>query len=213
MRFLLKIAFLASLGLVVTSCSDLDSSNGDPGVEALEFGAGGSCVDLVFPVAITLPDGTEIEVESAADIKTAKQDYKEVNPDEKAKISFVFPIEVINTDGAITTLDSKEALKEVKQACKDSQGKTKCIELVFPVSYTLADGTVISGESKEELRTVLKEWKEANPDADVKPQLVFPIQIINSEGETEDVENAEVLSAIKEDCKEQKGGRNSSGRG
>lgn len=206
MRFILKITLLAILGIAVTSCSDIET-NADPGIEAQEFGVGSNCLELVFPLSIILPDGTEIEVESREDIKAAKQEYKEANPDERAKISFVFPLDVTDEEGETTTVESAGDLKALKKACRNSRGKTKCVELVYPISFLVGDGTTITGQTRAELKASLKEWKESNPDASEKPQLVFPIEIINSEGETVEVADAETLAEIKEDCKGKRGSR------
>jgi len=206
----MKLSLVFVLGFSLFSCSDLDNDNADFGVEAVNYESGtGDCLELVFPVSFTLPDDSEISAESREDLKVAIAEWKEENPGVRVKPIIVFPVDVVNEEGELSTITTAEELKELKEACRDGKdglgGKgrkgEKCFQLVFPVSYTLEDGTVISGADKAEIRTALKAYKEENPDV-AKPELVFPIQIMNAEGETVAVSTAEELETIKAACKE-----------
>jgi len=77
----------------------------------------------------------------------------------------------------------------------------------------LSDGTTVTGESHSELRSAIKVWKEANPDVDAIKQLVFPIEILNSNQELISVEDQEALDAIKEACKANRPENGRDGRG
>ena len=52
------------------------------------------------------------------------------------------------------------------------------------------------------LKAALKEWKEANPDAEVRPTLVFPINVTDkSTEEVVSVNSKEELQALKAACR------------
>lgn len=82
-----------------------------------------------------------------------------------------------------------------------SFGRFGCFELVFPISLEFPDGTTASIEDYDGLRTAIQEWKEANPDAEEKPSLVFPIDVLSEEGELITVTNQEELRALKQECR------------
>lgn len=208
MNYLLKLSMVLLLGILMTACSTEDS-NADENVVAENFGNGseGACLELVYPLSYEFADGTLVEVESKEELREAKVTYKENNPGGKVRSQLIFPIEVVTAEGETIMLDSKEAFKELKVAecgerTKGSKGdRQKCFELVYPVSYVTEDGTVVSGESRKEVKEAIKAWKLENPTATERPDLQFPIQIINSEGETTDLSTAEELAALKADCK------------
>lgn len=206
MNYLLKLSLLLLMGIMVVSCTT-EESNADEGVIPEAFGSGsiGSCLELVYPLTYEFSDGTTVEVASKEELREAKEDYKENNPDERAKAQLVFPVEVMTEEGETIALESRDALIELKQeecgSRKGRGGKAKCFTVVYPISYVTEDGTVITGETKRELRTAIKAWKAENPDATEKPSLQYPIEIINSDEETVEVASAEELALIKEDCK------------
>jgi len=207
MRFLMKLCLALIFGFSMVACSDLDDTNADTGVDALNFGAGGNndCFELVFPLSFTLGEGETQIADAREDIKTAIAEYKANNPGERVRPEFSFPLEVVDSDGETIEVISADMLHEIKKDCKGERGgkgcKGNCFDIVYPVSYALADGTTITGESKEEIRSQLKAWKEANPDAEERPVLVFPIEVINADGEAIAVADQESLKLLKEECK------------
>jgi hypothetical protein len=95
---------------------------------------------------------------------------------------------------------------------KKAIGKNYCLEFVFPISIEFIDGTIAEVESYEVLDSVIVEWFEDNEldlDRDNKPQLLFPIQVLNEDGEIIDLATTEELSQLKKTCKKE--GRNRNG--
>lgn len=80
----------------------------------------------------------------------------------------------------------------------------KCFTLIFPVLINFPDGTQESYQENTEIKTALKTWKEANPDAEERPLLVYPLDIEYKDGTTATVESREQMQDLKDDCKRKK---------
>lgn len=163
------------------------------------------CYEFVFPVSIAFPDGSTTAVEDYETLRATIKDWKENNPTAEEKPSLAFPLEVVAEDGSVITVASKEALKELKQACRKSGRKNhnkgdRCFEVVFPISITFPDGTTTAYEDRMTLKTAIRAWKAANPDAEEKPMLAFPVDLTLEDGTTVTVNDAEALQAQKESC-------------
>jgi len=167
------------------------------------------CFELVFPITVEFPDASTAEVNDYDELKTAIQTWKEANPDATDRPTFVFPVEVISEDGELTSVNDHDELKELKRSCKkDRKGKGKCsdpcFEIVYPLTISFPDGTTAEAADRPELKTLIRAWKEANPDATEKPEIVFPIEVtMTDDGTTVTVNDKDELSALKESCKEE----------
>jgi len=202
--------------LVFSSCGKEESeiltteayvSNGVLEVQERAGSGKRGCFELVYPVEITLPDGTTEAIDDLEDLKTTLKTWKENNPDATERPSLVYPIEVINKDGELITVASQEEMRELKKDCKKGNGPhggqlKDCFEVVFPVSVEFPNGSVLEAATRMTLKIALREWKENNPNATERPSLVFPIEIFQ-DGETITVATKEELHAIKEECLEE----------
>lgn len=81
-----------------------------------------------------------------------------------------------------------------------STGPDGCFEFVFPVTLEFADGTTQSLNDYDELKAAILAWKEANPDATERPNLVFPLEVISQDGEVLSVTERAELRALKRAC-------------
>jgi len=93
-------------------------------------------------------------------------------------------------------------------------GKNHCLEFIFPVTIAFVDESTASVESYENLHETVSAWFESNDvekSRENKPELVFPVQVVNQEGEVIDVEDDEALRALKSECPRE--GRGDKGRG
>ena len=82
-------------------------------------------------------------------------------------------------------------------------GKNHCLEFIFPISIEFIDGTTAEADSYESLHQTIMAWFEANEvekSKENKPQLVFPIQVLNQEGEVIDVASEDELKELKSEC-------------
>ncbi|MEL6194682.1 MAG: hypothetical protein AAFR66_21660 [Bacteroidota bacterium] len=169
------------------------------------------CFELVFPLSIEFPDGTIEEVADYDELKSVIRSWKESNPEVDVRPSFVYPIEVINSEGEIITIEDAEALRELRKECgrgfRDRIKKWRkfgkpCFDIVMPVTIEFPDGTTAEVNDREELKQAVRTWKEANPGVDGRPVLTFPITVEFEDGSTQTIETIEDLRTLKETCQE-----------
>ena len=82
-------------------------------------------------------------------------------------------------------------------------GKRHCLEFIFPVTIEFIDGTTAEVDDYEDMFTTIKTWFEENEfekSKENKPQLIFPIQVVNQDGEIIDVDSQEALAELKSEC-------------
>ena len=79
-------------------------------------------------------------------------------------------------------------------------GVRGCFEFMFPITIVFPDGAEAEVESYEELRERIKGWKEENPDAETKPALQYPLDLLTDEGEIVTVNDREELAALVKEC-------------
>ena len=61
----------------------------------------------------------------------------------------------------------------------DDKEDWKCFDLVFPITFDMPDGSTITVTSDDEDGWAeIKAWYETNPDAEEKPALQYPVEII-----------------------------------
>lgn len=84
---------------------------------------------------------------------------------------------------------------------EDKWEEKECLYLLFPQTWIMPDDTEIT--LADEKDTAMKDWYEANPTSEEKPELVYPVDIKNREGDILTVNNEEEMVAVKEACKEE----------
>ena len=223
--------FLKCSGLLIlcislfTACQKdnlVDNTTSENFVDQAVFSlqAGGNigtsgCYELVFPISITFADGTSQEVSSYEELRSTIREWKENNPDSEERPTFAFPIEMIGEDGTLISVADQEELKEIKLACNGGRfGRDRprngharncsaCFELVFPVSLSFPDGSSTEVADRTALKAAARAWKEANPESEERPSLVFPLEVLLDDGTTQLVESEEDLQALRESCGEE----------
>ncbi len=159
------------------------------------------CFELVLPVTYTMPDGSEITIESKEDRMLIKQWYVE-HPDVVEKPAMNYPVDIKYKDGSIVTINNDEEMMEARKECGDDMHKKRCFELVLPVTYIMPDESKITIETKED-RMLIKQWYINHPDVNEKPTLEYPVDIKYFEDDTVlTINNKEEMIAAKEECKE-----------
>ncbi len=104
-----------------------------------------------------------------------------------------------------------QAIFEIQE--RGGCGRGGCYEFVFPLTIEFPDGTTAEAEDYEGLRTIISDWKEANPDAEERPSLSFPLDILSEDGELITVESREELFQVRRECRRSFGNRPHHGRG
>ena len=108
------------------------------------------------------------------------------------------------TDGSIESIQNRAI------------GKNHCLEFVFPITIQFVDESTADIESYESLHETVVAWFEANDverSKENKPQLVFPIQVLNMEGEVVDVASQDDLKELRSECPKRGKCKGRKGRG
>jgi hypothetical protein len=101
---------------------------------------------------------------------------------------------------AYFSLEGKQLVDKNKERSKK---RHKCFEFSFPITFFMPDNSTITLDSKEDWDLV-KQWYRANPDANERPELVFPVDIVLKDGIVQTLLNIDELKDVKGACKENK---------
>ncbi|OEK05385.1 hypothetical protein [Roseivirga misakiensis] len=157
------------------------------------------CFDFVFPVSLTVPDGTELTIEDGNDWGQVREWYQ-ANPDERARPEFIFPLDITFGDSTVT-VDNNMDLFRARGACEVDRSNSRCFDFVFPITFIMADDSEIELGSNEDWH-LIRAWYVANPDAETKPDLVFPVQITLEDGTVVTVDSEEELENQRQGCRD-----------
>ncbi len=170
------------------------------------------CFDLVFPIVFDMPDGSTIEIET--DDEEGWSDLKlwyEENDDAEQRPAMQFPIE-IHMNEELINISNNEQLNDIYSECdfdwKRQEGHYNrgCFEVAFPITFSMPDGSTIEVETDDEQGwSDLKLWYEENDDAEQRPILQYPVDIIyeTEEGDsTVTLNNDGEMETAKEECRE-----------
>lgn len=91
---------------------------------------------------------------------------------------------------------------DLKNANQETN-KESCFDFVYPITYIMPDGTTITGNSKEEITIAMKRWYNANPGAEERPTLQYPVEI-NFKGRILTINNDREMLRIKKACNDER---------
>lgn len=162
------------------------------------------CFNLVFPVTVNFPDGTSLEVADREALATAFGDWRMNNPDADERPVLAYPYDVELQDGTVVTVASDEDREALREECGGRVGGghgQRCIEVQYPVTIAFPDGTSEEVNSREEKVATVMEWRNANPDSEARPELVFPITVtVIADESTAEVNSREELRELRRSC-------------
>lgn len=208
---------IAALALVLmASCTDPDAdvTPENFGTEeafvmqkSLNAGKFG-CLEIIFPIEITLPDESIIEVESFVDAKEQLQAWKENNPDVDGRPSVVYPIEVLNSEGETTSIESKSEIRDLIKECRGNfgskpNGHKACFRLEYPLTISFPNADDLEIIDRLQMKRALRIWRRNNRGSVERPSLVYPITIVFEDDTTQTINSSEELKAAKEACQEE----------
>lgn len=75
------------------------------------------CFKPVFPLTIVFPSGEEEEVAGPREMRILLHAWKRANRDAEERPEIQFPVDVTLEDGTVMTVESKDALKDLKDSC------------------------------------------------------------------------------------------------
>lgn len=93
---------------------------------------------------------------------------------------------------------TEEAVFQLERRAKC--GKRGCFEFVWPITISFPDASTAEVDSQEALRSTIRAWKEVNPDTEDRPGFVYPLDIMNEEGELITLSSQEELIAAVQAC-------------
>ena len=161
------------------------------------------CFDLVLPVTYVMPDGSTIIVNNNdEDGWQGIKDWYDANPNSEEKPALQYPVDISfeTREGSTTfTVTNDEDMRNAYLRCggRDDDNR-ECFELVFPVTYLMPDGSTITVENGEDWDPI-KDWYDENPNAEERPELQYPVDIIFDD-ETLTIDNAEEMNMVKREC-------------
>lgn len=172
------------------------------------------CYELVFPVTVQFADTTTVEVFNYEELKQAIRNWfasTDERPRPNTRPHLVFPFEVLNEDGEVITISNPQELMDLRRAClnavfgPDHHGHfgsdRPCFKPLFPLTLEFPDGTQATVTTPREMQQAIREWKQAHPDSNARPEFVFPITVQLRDGTQVVVNTPEELRALKEDCR------------
>ena len=92
-----------------------------------------------------------------------------------------------------------ESVFHLERQC--NAGRMGCFEFVWPVTINFPDGSEGTFEDQDALRAGIRTWKEANPEITERPQLSFPLDIIDEEGTLFTIMDHDELRSIVQECR------------
>lgn len=188
----MKFKFLSLIllvGLVFASCDKKDDFDKDNKWEDKE------CIYVLFPQAWVLPNDSVITLADKED--SALKDWYEANLDSEEKPELSYPVDIKNQKGEVETINNEVEMMTAKDGCEDYYEK-ECIYVLFPQTWTLSDASEVTLADKED--SALKDWYIANPESEEKPELAYPVDVKNKEGEILTIDNEEEMIAAKKGC-------------
>ncbi|MEO1712349.1 MAG: hypothetical protein AAFU60_03350, partial [Bacteroidota bacterium] len=111
------------------------------GKEEKDYEKKEDCLELVFPVTVTMPDDSSLTGVDEEDLWDAIKAWYEANPNSDERPSFVYPLEVVIPEGTTETVNSQEELKFLYEYCGEKEGS--CYEYVLPLTVIMPDGSSI----------------------------------------------------------------------
>ncbi len=157
------------------------------------------CFTPVFPLNVVFPDGSVEAVADATAFETLLHTWRDNNPDATGRPEIELPFEVELADGTLVMVETEEDLIAIKQSCRKIE---PCFELVYPVSFLLPTGETVDVTTHEEQHEVLRTWRLNNPGVEGRPELIFPVTIVYSDGTQAEIVDEAALHAAKETCRD-----------
>lgn len=162
------------------------------------------CFKFVYPISMTMPDGTTLTGNDDQHLEEAIKEWYDVHPDVAAEPELQFPVQVTMIDSDdIITIENEERFIRLLELCDDERDEEyeDCFEFIFPLSMSLPDGTVITADSRKALAEQVEAWYEDHPDATERPDFVFPLEV-KYEDQVITISDQEQLDGLYERCDE-----------
>ncbi len=91
-----------------------------------------------------------------------------------------------------------EAQEDIQVQTRSGGGE--CFELVWPISIQFSDESIVEINEHADIKVAVIAWKTDNPDKRPNVRVVYPIDIITSDGTMVTIESRLELKEIKREC-------------
>lgn len=159
------------------------------------------CFRLIYPVTVNLPDGNMKEAGSAEVLHEILQTWREENPDATEVPELAFPYQVQLRNGGIITVESGVDVRDLPRGCHD-RPQPPCYQLIYPLTLVFpgAEGITVEVADVFAMHRVLREWHDNYPNAEGRPEILFPYDVRLRDGTIATIENEEDLQAALDNC-------------
>ncbi|NNF21910.1 MAG: hypothetical protein HKN67_08205 [Saprospiraceae bacterium] len=174
-----------------------------------EYEEGTVCFEFVFPIIVSMPDGSAIQLDSADDWNSVRQWYQ-AHQDIRKDPVLNFPVDIIFKGIRTVTIHDEKELKDARRACKDEKEDDRkeeidrkgCFDLVFPIEVKMPDGSILELVDAKDWQ-VVKEWYKLHPDFKEKFEIIYPVDIMYEDRQVKTIENEEEMIEAKKGCKKE----------
>ena len=189
------LAFAFFLTLILTSCSE-NSEGISSGDTAL--------IDKIEATDKITIDNNSLPVETNAAFNSELSDS--FIKDAKLAVGLGYKVSIFTdnesreeaTSDVYFSVDGRQ-LNDTDEPRR--RRRHKCFEFVFPIDFIMPDDSSITLNSQDDW-TLIRDWYDANPDVDERPELVFPVDItLKEDGSTQTLIDRDELRAVKDSCK------------
>lgn len=159
------------------------------------------CFRLIYPVTVNLPNGNTEEAGSAEALHEIFKTWKEENPDATERPELAFPYQVQLRNGGVITIESGIDVRDLPRGCHD-RPQPPCYQLIYPLTLVFpgADGITVEVADVLAMHRVLGEWRENYPNAEGRPEILFPYEVRLRNGTIATIENEEDLQEATDNC-------------
>lgn len=146
---------------------------------------------LIFPIEVTLSDGSNTTINSAEELKRLIESCLPDRPTPTPCYKVIFPVKVKMPNGNVVTINNPEEFATLlKRWRENNPDPDNHPEIVFPYVIEKGDGIKVTLNGVEDLRKILAECRPGpdrpNPGPDLRPcfRIVFPDTILHPDGST-----------------------------
>ncbi|MBK9014045.1 MAG: hypothetical protein IPM82_08120 [Saprospiraceae bacterium] len=161
-----------------------------------------TCPAIVYPLSVTLEDGTTHSVATEAELIALLEDCIEVDIDLGWEDCFTiqYPVTVLYPDGTTATVGSDQELGEAMYEWSENHPTdTLYPTIAFPINVILADGTPVSVADEAGINALFEEcfgtWEPEEPTG-ICFEYVFPVTVALPDGTTATANSYEELDQV-----------------
>lgn len=171
------------------------------------------CFEFVFPITIGFADSTTAAVNSPQELRAAVYTWVQANPNTRPRLHFVYPLDVVDSDGDLITITSSAELRALRASCGRGfrgprhRGRlgfgnlaSQCFTLSFPTTLYLPSVGRVTVDDRQNLHQTIRRWRSSHPHATTRPYFTFPMTVTLADGTTQTLPDRAALRALKQSC-------------